>query len=86
MSTPRRRIDPPADDSFEVVYLSDDGAEHRVPLARAGAVPTGRQLVKIRPPLLTWACAGRSSGGLARLAAAVAFTDSSQRIHSNELR
>jgi hypothetical protein len=35
-STPR---DPPADDGFEVRYVPDDGAEHRVPLAQAWAVP-----------------------------------------------
>ncbi len=35
----RRPIDPPADDGFEVSYVPDDGAEHRVPLAQAWAVP-----------------------------------------------
>ena len=35
----RRRPDPPADDGFEVSYVLDDGAEHRVPLAQAWAVP-----------------------------------------------
>ena len=34
-----RPIDPPADDGFEVSYVSDGGAEHRVPLAQASAVP-----------------------------------------------
>ena len=31
--------DPPADDGFEVGYVADDGAVHRVPLAQACAVP-----------------------------------------------
>jgi hypothetical protein len=35
----RRPRDPPADDGFEVGYVSDDGAVHRVPLAQACAVP-----------------------------------------------
>ena len=35
----RRPPDPPADDGFEVSYVPDDGAEHRVPLAQAWAVP-----------------------------------------------
>jgi hypothetical protein len=35
----RRPRDPPADDGFEVSYVPDDGAEHRVPLAQAWAVP-----------------------------------------------
>ena len=35
----RRRIAPSADDGFEVSYVADDGAEHRVPLAQASAVP-----------------------------------------------
>ena len=35
----RRPIDPSADDGFEVSYVSGDGAEHRVPLAQAWAVP-----------------------------------------------
>ena len=35
----RRPIDPAADDGFEVSYVSGDGAEHRVPLAQAWAVP-----------------------------------------------
>jgi hypothetical protein len=35
----RRPIDPPADDGFEVSYVSGDGAEHRVPLAQAWAAP-----------------------------------------------
>jgi hypothetical protein len=35
----RRPCDPPADDGFEGSYVSDDGAEHRVPLAQAWAVP-----------------------------------------------
>src|SRR6202171_6431941 len=35
----RRPIDPSADDGFEVSYVSCDGAEHRVPLAQAWAVP-----------------------------------------------
>jgi len=30
----RRPIDPPADDGFEVSYVRDDGAVHRMPLAR----------------------------------------------------
>jgi hypothetical protein len=34
-----RPIDPPADDGFEVSYVPDDGAERRVPLAQAWAVP-----------------------------------------------
>ena len=36
---PRRPIDRPADDGFEVSYVAGDGAEHRVPLAQAWAVP-----------------------------------------------
>ena len=35
----RRPIGPPADDGFEVSYVPDDGAEQRVPLAQACAVP-----------------------------------------------
>jgi hypothetical protein len=35
----RRPRDPPADDGFEVSYVPDGGAEHRVPLAQAWAVP-----------------------------------------------
>src|SRR6267142_6607645 len=35
----RRPRDPPADDGFEVSYVPDDGAERRVPLAQAWAVP-----------------------------------------------
>jgi hypothetical protein len=35
----RRPIDRPADDGFEVSYVAGDGAEHRVPLAHAWAVP-----------------------------------------------
>jgi hypothetical protein len=35
----RLAIDPPANDGFEVSYVPDDGAEHRVPLAQACAVP-----------------------------------------------
>ena len=35
----RRRIEPSADDGFEVGYVPDDGAVHRVPLAQACAVP-----------------------------------------------
>ena len=35
----RRPRDPPADDGFEVSYVPDDGAEHRVSLAQAWAVP-----------------------------------------------
>src|SRR6476619_1752721 len=35
----RRPIDPSADDGFEVSYVRGDGAEHRVPLAQAWAVP-----------------------------------------------
>jgi hypothetical protein len=31
----RRPIDRPADDGFEVSYVPDDSAEHRVPLAQA---------------------------------------------------
>jgi len=37
-----RPIDPPADDGFEVSYVLDDGAEYRVPLAQAWAVPLER--------------------------------------------
>jgi hypothetical protein len=37
----RRPIDPPADDGFEVSYVSGDGAEHRVPLAQAWAELAG---------------------------------------------
>ena len=39
---PSGPIDPPANDGFEVSYVPDDGAEHRVPLARAWAVPFER--------------------------------------------
>src|SRR4051794_36949570 len=35
----RRPTDPSADDGFEVSYVPGDGAEHRVPLAQAWAVP-----------------------------------------------
>src|SRR6478609_6235007 len=35
----RRPLDPPAGDGFEVSDVPDDGAEHRVPLAQAWAVP-----------------------------------------------
>src|SRR6187200_282633 len=35
----RRPLDPRAGDGFEVSYVPDDGAEHRVPLAQAWAVP-----------------------------------------------
>ena len=35
----RRPRDPSADDGFEVSYVPDDGAEHRVSLAQAWAVP-----------------------------------------------
>src|SRR6478735_11211201 len=35
----RRRPEPPAVDGFEVSYVFDDGAERRVPLAQAWAVP-----------------------------------------------
>ena len=35
----RRPPDPPADDGFEVSYVLDDGAEHRVPFAQSWAVP-----------------------------------------------
>ena len=35
----RRPIDPPADDGFEVSYVSGDGAGNRVPLAQAWAAP-----------------------------------------------
>ena len=40
----RRPIDPPADDGFEVSYVLDDGAVHRVPLARAWEMPLERSL------------------------------------------
>jgi hypothetical protein len=35
----RRPIDPSPDDGFEISYVPGDGAEHRVPLAQAWAVP-----------------------------------------------
>ena len=35
----RRPPDPRAGDGFKVSYVLDDGAEHRVPLAQAWAVP-----------------------------------------------
>src|SRR5258708_37856397 len=35
----RRPRAPPADDGFGVSYVPDDGAEHRVPLAQAWALP-----------------------------------------------
>ena len=35
----RPPLDPPAGYCFEVSYVPDDGAEHRVPLAQAWAVP-----------------------------------------------
>ena len=36
----RRPPDPPAGDGFEVSYVPDDGAEHRVPITQAAlAVP-----------------------------------------------
>ena len=35
----RRPRDPLADDGFEVSYVPDGGAEHRVPLVQASAVP-----------------------------------------------
>ncbi len=38
----RRPLDPPANDGFEVSYVPDDGAKHRVPLAQAWAVPLER--------------------------------------------
>ena len=38
----RRPIDPPADDGFEVSYVPDDGAVHRMPLARAWEMPLER--------------------------------------------
>ena len=40
----RRPIDPPADDGFEVSYVRDDGAVHRMPLARAWEMPLERSL------------------------------------------
>src|SRR6476659_494576 len=40
----RRPIDPPADDGFEVSYVPDDGAVHRMPLARAWDMPRERSL------------------------------------------
>src|SRR6478752_4681902 len=40
----RRPIDPPADDGFEVSYVPDDGAVHRMPLARAWEMPLERAL------------------------------------------
>jgi hypothetical protein len=40
----RRPIDPPADDGFEVSYVPDDGAVHRMPLARAWEMPLERSL------------------------------------------
>jgi len=39
-----RPIDPPADDGFEVSYVPDDGAVHRMPLARAWEMPLERSL------------------------------------------
>jgi hypothetical protein len=33
---PSGPIDPPANDGFEVSYVPDDGAEHRVRLVRVG--------------------------------------------------
>jgi hypothetical protein len=52
----RRPLDPPAGDGFEVSYVPDDGAEHRVPLAQAWAVPLeqGLPVRRSRP--------GRDSG------------------------
>ena len=38
----RGHLDPPADDGFEVSYVPEDGAEDRVPLAQAWAVPLER--------------------------------------------
>src|SRR5271168_1800189 len=35
----RRLIDSRVDDGFEVSFVADDGAAHRVPLGRAWAVP-----------------------------------------------
>ena len=40
----RRPMDPPADDGFEVSYVPDDGAVHRMPLARAWEMPLERSL------------------------------------------
>ena len=40
----RRPIDPPADDGFEVSYVPDDGAVHRMPLAPAWEMPLERSL------------------------------------------
>ena len=40
----RRPIDPPADDGFEVSYVPDDGAVHRMPLARAWEMLLERSL------------------------------------------
>ena len=40
----RRPIDPPADDGFEVSYVPDDGAVHRMPLARVWEMPLERSL------------------------------------------
>jgi hypothetical protein len=43
----RRRIEPSADDGFEVSYVAGDGAEHRVPLEQAWAVPL-EQFIPVR--------------------------------------
>jgi hypothetical protein len=52
----RRPSGPPADDGFEVSYVPDDGAMHRVPLAQVWAVPLeqGMPFAGLRP--------GRDSG------------------------
>jgi hypothetical protein len=42
-----RRIEPSADDGFEVSYVADDCAEHRVPLEQAWAVPL-EQFIPVR--------------------------------------
>ena len=42
-----RRIEPSADDGFEVSYVADDCAEHRVPLEQAWGVPL-EQFIPVR--------------------------------------
>jgi hypothetical protein len=49
-----RPIDPPADDGFEVSYVLDDGAEYRVPLAQAWAVPLERGIFDAEAEAARW--------------------------------
>jgi hypothetical protein len=62
----RRPRYPLADDGFEVSYVPDGGAEHRVPLVQAWAVPLGRDVIGVeRVPQAVARLRGlaRSTGG-----------------------